>query len=40
MKEQVVLHKSSLMLNMQKQNTQTLQPFTKIIKKESILKSN
>ncbi len=38
--EQVALNKSSLLLKMQKQNTQTLQLFTKIIKIESICKIN
>ncbi len=34
--EQVALNKSSLLLEIQKQNTQTLQLFMKIIKPESI----
>jgi hypothetical protein len=38
--EQVSWIKSSLLLMIQKQNTQTFQLFTKIIKKESIYKSN
>ncbi len=38
--EQVSWIKSSLLLMIQKQNTQTLELFTKIIKKESIYKSN
>jgi len=37
--EQVSLNKSSLLLKIQMQNTQTMQLFTKIIKTESIYKS-
>ena len=36
--EQVALNKSSLLLKIQKQNTQTLQLFTVIIKTESTCK--
>ncbi len=39
-KEQVALNKSSLLLKIQKQNAQTLRLFIKIIKRESIYKSN
>jgi hypothetical protein len=38
--EQVALNKSSLLLKIQKQNAQTLRLFIKIIKRESIYKSN
>jgi hypothetical protein len=38
--EQVASNKSSLLLKIPKLNTQTLQVFTKIIKMESIYKSN
>ncbi len=38
--EQAALNKLSLLLEIQKQNTQTLQLFMKIIKTESIYKSN
>ncbi len=38
--KQVASNKSSLLLKIQKYNTQTLQIFTKIIKTESIYKSN
>jgi hypothetical protein len=38
--EQVSWIKSSLLLKIQKQSTQTLELFTKIIKMESIYKSN
>jgi hypothetical protein len=38
--EQVASNKSSLLLKIQNQNTQTLQLFAKIIKTESIYKSN
>ena len=38
--KQVALNKSSLLLKIQKQKTQTLQLFTEIIKMESIYKSN
>jgi hypothetical protein len=38
--KQVALNKSSLILIIQKQNTHTLQLFTKIIKTETIYKSN
>jgi hypothetical protein len=40
MMEQVALNKSSLLPKIQTQSTQTLQLFTKIIKTESIYKSN
>jgi hypothetical protein len=36
--EQVILNKSSLLLKIQKQNTQTLQLITRIIKTESVYK--
>ncbi len=38
--EQIALNKSSLLLMIHKQNTQILQLFTKIIKTESIYKSD
>jgi hypothetical protein len=38
--EQVAFNKSSLLLKIHKQNTQTLKIFTKIINTESIYKSN
>jgi hypothetical protein len=38
--EKVAWNKSSLLLEIQKLNTQTLQLFMKIIKTESIYKSN
>jgi hypothetical protein len=38
--KQVVLNKSSLLLKIQKENSQALQLFTAIIKWESIFKSN
>jgi hypothetical protein len=38
--KQVASNKSSVFLNIQKENIQTLQLFTRIIKMESIYKSN